>query len=97
MTKRIISQIREILVIVKNRDLWDTELTAKVNYMLLQQRFELIETKLENLVSKENINMITNDKWKGFVEWHNKRTLNGIENPEDCQCVLKEEWRLKND
>ena len=31
--------------------------------------------------------------WKGFVEWHNERTVNNIENPEECQCSLKSEWR----
>ena len=31
--------------------------------------------------------------YDGFVEWHNKRTLNGIDEPEECQCNLKDEWK----
>ena len=31
-------------------------------------------------------------KFDGFVEWHNERTVNHIENPEECNCVLKNEW-----
>jgi hypothetical protein len=31
-----------------------------------------------------------------FVSWHNERTVNKIDFPEECNCNLKEEWyRLK--
>lgn len=37
---------------VKNRDRWDSELSAKTNYRLLQERYEQIEKMLEVAVAK---------------------------------------------
>ena len=33
------------------------------------------------------------DYFKGFVDWHNKRTVNSIDEPRECQCNLKDDWR----
>ena len=30
--------------------------------------------------------------WGGFVEWHNKRTINHIDHHSECSCVLRDEW-----
>jgi len=46
-------RLSEILEIVKNRDRHDKELSWATNYSLLQQRFRVIEQKLEGLVGEE--------------------------------------------
>jgi len=43
-------KLQKLLEIVKNRDRWDKELSAKTNYRLLQDRFETIEKIIEKLL-----------------------------------------------
>jgi len=44
-------ELEVIYLTIKNRDRWDSVLSAKTNYSLLQDRFEKLEKDIKNILS----------------------------------------------